>query len=448
MVSQSDRAQKQILFWQIFEICLLAVIFYIPFGIAFNISSAIDLASIRVLCGLIFLAWLIGKFFLKEKFLAPSFQGFGLAAIVIVSGLSLFVAGEFNWGLRKLLVFLSIFPLFFVVADFASRWPLSQKIIKVLLAGATVSGFIATAQFFGQFFLSASAFGDFYTKKIGPIFWGQGFSTLVGQNPSWFFNAGGRTLMRAFGLFPDPHMLAFFLGLILPLVFAQLLFAEKDRIRIFLTTIFLGAVLLLTFSRGGYLGIFFSGAVVLALSWKYLGQKRRFLMAVGFVLGLLALFTLGQPIIGRFFSSFSPSEGSSAGRLQIWHSSLQVFFEHPLLGVGLGNYPLTQDSLAPYRNPITSHNLYFDAASETGVFGLIAWLGLVGGTFFMLYKKISRRSNDAKTTVFLIGLAGSLAYFAVHSFFETAIFNPAVLATLMVILALAGAATYEHGHLA
>jgi len=428
-------------FWRVFGIGVLFLVLYIPFGIALNVSPEIDLALIRVLIPVFFLVWLLASFILRKKLFISNLQGFGLASVVLISAVSIFFAQELGWGARKLAVFLSVFPLYFLASGFAGEKTNYKKITDVLILGALISSIIGLFQFLAQFFISYSALVRLYSDGIGPIFWGKAFSALVAQNPSWFVNVGGNTLMRAFGLFPDPHMLAFFIGLVSPLVLVKILSAKKTNFLLLFAYGMMFTVLLLTFSRGGYLGLFFSIIAVLFYSRRFLDEKKKSLILVGLVLCLLVLIVFAWPVVSRFISSFLLSEGSSLGRIQIWQQSFSVFLGKPIFGVGLGNYPRAVDPLAVYRSPVTSHNLYLDIASETGIFGLAVWLFLIFGSFYQLARSIgnnrSGRDEKIKETAFLkIGLAGSLGYFAVHSLFETSVFNPAVLACLMVIFAL------------
>ena len=71
-----------------------------------------------------------------------------------------------------------------------------------------------------------------------------------------------------------------------------------------------------------------------------------------------------------------------------------------------------------------------DIWAETGVFALLAWLFMFGAAARGAYGKIK------KLPVIALGCLAALAYFGAHSFFETAIFNPTVLAFLMIVLGL------------
>ncbi len=454
------------IFWPIFDFIFLLFVFCIPFGVAFNITPDIDLASARVFIIVLFLVWISGVAFRKGRKIVFDLRAIGLLAILIIGALSLVSAQEIGWGLRKLAVFLSIFPLYFMIASFLkSGLKQKEKLLKVIFAGAAVSSVLGAIQFLSQFFIGQAALFSLYAKIIGPLFWGQNLSQMVAQNPSWLVEVSGRALTRAFGLFPDPHMMAFFLGLISPIILAFSLYKKKPVLFGLFSVMFI--VLMLTFSRGGYLGAVFSVLAVIFLAWKDFSRKHKRLILSAAVLGLFMLIIFAGPVVSRFVSSFLLDEGSSLGRISIWKGSWNIFLSNPLLGVGLGNYPRAVEPLAIYRSPITSHNLYLDIMSETGIFGLAAWSFLIFGSMWQLLKSpptppkggghslplelapylIRGRAGEDLTLLQLrIGIFGSLVYFSVHSIFETAIFNPAILAMLMIILALVNVANDNLTH--
>lgn len=302
-----------------------------------------------------------------------------------------------------------------------------------MIGGAAFSALTALAQFLAQFIWGSQKIIDFWALKVAPLFYGQTFASLVAQNPSWSVEIGGKTMMRAIGLFPDPHMLAFFLGLISPFVLVMIFFGKKHRLLLLFVACLLLLVLLLTFSRGGYLGLLVSLIFIIPLLWRRLERKGKFFW--GGLAGLIMVVALifGTPVISRFFSSFDLAEGSNLGRLQIWQESLAVAGQHPLLGVGLGNYPAAIDFSGTYRSAVSSHNLYLDILAETGIFGLLAWLWFLASAGLASLKAIK---HDEALTAPALGVLASLIYFSVHSFFETAIFNPTILAFLMIILGL------------
>ena len=111
----------------------------------------------------------------------------------------------------------------------------------------------------------------------------------------------------------------------------------------------------------------------------------------------------------------------------MWKAAGEIILVHPILGVGIGNYPLAVTSLATYRDPIYAHNTYLDIAVETGLPNMFIWVGLLGVSMFSFWKKTKQE------TLFFFALI-SLLIFASHSLTETAIYSPVVLTLFLVIL--------------
>jgi len=70
-----------------------------------------------------------------------------------------------------------------------------------------------------------------------------------------------------------------------------------------------------------------------------------------------------------------------------------------------------------------------------GIFVLSIWLILILGTIGYLFQLV-KDTKDDNVKYLSISLIGSLVYFAIHNFFETAVYQPSVLALLMIILGL------------
>lgn len=408
------------------------LIAYLPWQLALNPVRGVDLASIRVLIIGVFLIWFGRKLINPSKFSLVKFGmaspiSFGLLFFLFFAGISIFFNQKPSWGLRKFLYLCSIFPLYFVISDVSINLKFN-KIIKILTWTAVIISIIALIQFGLQFFIKPDTLIDFWATKVGPLFYGQSFGDLVAQNLSWSVEINGQFLLRGIATFPDPHMLSFFLGMILPFSLIKLFKKKFSKSNLLICFVLL-AGLLLTFARGGYLGLIASCCVLLICLWSFLSaQQKKRLMVFGFLL-ILILIIFAKPIASRFYSIFDWQEGSNAARIKIWQESFRVWQKYPLFGVGLGNYPIEINPSVPYRSPITSHNLYLDILAELGFFALLIWLGLIFGTIVRLGRGAAGRMN-------MIGLMASLTYFSVHSFFETAMFNPVILALLMVILGL------------
>ncbi len=411
---------------------LLFLIAYLPFQVALNPWPGIDLASLRLFIVLLLGFWLVETLISRTWPNWVYFKNLQSLTLLFFLGLAFFsLIGAENtiWGLRKIGFFLSVFPLYFLVLILVDSWSRMRKIILILITSGLAMALIGLSQFLAQFVFGLEKVYQFWAVNIVPLFSGFNLGTMILAYPSWLVNLDGQTVLRAFSFFSDPHVFSFYLGLLLPLGF--ILYLKEKKPFLLFSSAALFTALLFTFTRGAYLAVVVSFLTLAFLVWKYL-QKRK--AALGLALVLLIFLIPGTPIADRFYSSFDLDDGSNKGRLEMWQQAGQGGLKNLWQGVGLGNYSLLVEPDLDYRNPATAHNLYLDVFSEMGIFALVIWLALVLGTLVQL---VWRPAQFGQAEEYLrLGLIGSLVYLTVHSFFETTIYSPVVLALLMIILAL------------
>jgi len=94
-------------------------------------------------------------------------------------------------------------------------------------------------------------------------------------------------------------------------------------------------------------------------------------------------------------------EGSAAQRWQIQKTAWRIFEDHPIMGVGLGCFPLAIGRYSPGLGDRDTHDTYLNLATELGLPGLIMWLGLIGSVLLHAARasieRISRHSLVATT---------------------------------------------------
>jgi O-antigen ligase len=110
-----------------------------------------------------------------------------------------------------------------------------------------------------------------------------------------------------------------------------------------------------------------------------------FVLALGIVAGFVPLYLFNQ--VSRFLglSGISlqdpnPATYSTAERLAHWIAGIRMYLTHPILGVGIGNYPdaYPQYFVAIFVNSLgQAHNYYINIAAETGTIGLLIYLFFV-----------------------------------------------------------------------
>jgi putative inorganic carbon (HCO3(-)) transporter len=210
-----------------------------------------------------------------------------------------------------------------------------------------------------------------------------------------------------------------------------------------------GAVL--TFSRGAALG--FAITLVLMTFLRYIRPSQLVAVAVG----IAALFTIQPTYLERLLTieALGGATGNAGAALVEDDSfrkranetiaALLVFADHPLLGVGRGLFPSYYGDYADEVGIISdlearqAHNLYAGIAAETGLPGLICFMGIFGSTLFAL-ARVRRRTRDVAPQ----HAAMATGFFlAVVAYMTTGLFlHLAYERYLWILLALAASAAY------
>ena len=422
-----------------FNQVLIILILYLPFQIALNITPGIDLASGRVLILCLFIVWIIKSLAEKKFIIKLNLQTILICLFLFLVIFSITQAWDSERAIRKILVFLSIFPLYFIITSASFSFQKGDRgdisnILNALFLSGFILALIGVIQFALQFLIGINPIIIFWSKYVSPLFYGNTFGAEVISNPSWLVNISGATVLRAFSLFPDPHMFSFYLGLLIPIVLAVVLAGKSNKF-LYLTLIIMLLAELLTFSRGGYLGMISGIGVVIILLWKQVVFKKKIILGLVSTVAIIFLLTTSQSVLNRFLSSFDFKEGSNSERLKSWNQGAEMFADNLFFGVGIGNYSLEVNPTTEYRTPIYAHNLYLDIGAEMGIFALIVWILLISITIFQLHKISKNSDNDFLKTI-SVGLIGSLVWFSIHSFFDTPIYSPTILGIFVIVISL------------
>ena len=278
---------------------------------------------------------------------------------------------------------------------------------------------------------------------------------------------------RAFGTFGQPNPFGGFMGIALPIglmgtfCHIQLIWSGfRGRRQISwrhigylaafgLASLLIFAALIASWSRGAWLGIAVSTAVLI-MAWP-----RRLSYGIALALGTALLFAglwftglLPDSIVARLGTAasdlvtirdvrginFSPTNYAVVERLAHWQAAIDMARDKPIFGVGLGGYALAYEDyrLINWEHPLGhAHNYYLNLLAETGIVGLAAYLA-----FWLYITKLTlrlRRNPDNFARAIGIGLLGSWAYIGVHSVFDNLYVNNlflhiGVLLSLLAIL--------------
>ncbi|NLZ48076.1 MAG: O-antigen ligase family protein [Clostridiales bacterium] len=167
-----------------------------------------------------------------------------------------------------------------------------------------------------------------------------------------------------------------------------ILFFEKKlstRAFIFLQALFLVAMLLIN-ARTGIFALFFAGAIYLC------SQAGR--MKFGAIV-LLIISAMATPIVLNFIVESRGGQAffDGSGRLQGYRDAINVFFEHPIIGVGFG-----LENLYTTTGLGVPHNYFVQYLVQSGTVGV----ALMMTKFFLLLTTNNRRKNVMRWPLYLV----------------------------------------------
>jgi putative inorganic carbon (hco3(-)) transporter len=241
---------------------------------------------------------------------------------------------------------------------------------------------------------------------------------------------GGQSYARFGGIFGHPNLLGGFLALAIPSMVAL---AASERVwwrRLSGSLLVMAAMagLVFTYSRGAWLGT----GVGLLILLPVLG--RGFWLILGAVLlgpVLVGMVTSTGAVLARLDSiTAAGSDPALMERLEIWGMAFRLVAEHPLLGVGLGNFQAAYGRLMvpdlplltyPLELPEHAHNLFLNLAVEVGLVGVSAFAWLLAVAFLRVRQ--IRRFADWRVGVWSMGLAAGLVAISVQALVDVVVYQ-------------------------
>ncbi len=239
-------------------------------------------------------------------------------------------------------------------------------------------------------------------------------------------------LSRVSGLLSHPNTFAVLLNGLLPLMLTMAFLSRVRLLRLVcaLAFVFGAAAMLLTYSRAGWTSFGVSSALLLVVIPKRrwhpgFGTALLLVVVASFVLVVLAATPLYSRVATRLTED---DQGAGRSRLPLATASVDLIAQHPLTGVGLGNYKFASPIVADERGvllleagdglPMRVHNLALLTAAELGVPGLLLLMTLIG--LFLAHGVRAIRFGDERQESVAIGLVCGLVANVTHSMFEPA----------------------------
>jgi len=91
------------------------------------------------------------------------------------------------------------------------------------------------------------------------------------------------------------------------------------------------------------------------------------------------------------------ASNSAEERYEILKTGLRIFSSNPVTGVGIGCYPEANARFAPELGARDAHNTYVNLAAETGLPGLLIWVGLVWSILAQVRRRRAALEADDST---------------------------------------------------
>ena len=219
----------------------------------------------------------------------------------------------------------------------------------------------------------------------------------------------------------NPNMLGQYLILMIPLGGAKLLGSKDNGARLFYfcCCAIMCVCMILTFSRGAWLGLLFAGAVFVVL------LNPRLILLAPFALVAL-YFVLPETVISRFTSIGNLADNSTSYRVYIWLGVLDMLKDgFWLCGVGPGDgafnqiYPFYSYSaiVAPH-----SHNLYLQILCDAGITALVVF-GVVLFQYFRNLCVAVKDRSDWSSRVLQVAFVAGVCGFLVQAMTDYSFYN-------------------------
>ena len=245
---------------------------------------------------------------------------------------------------------------------------------------------------------------------------------------------------RVYSTFANPNVYGTYLLLAIPLSAVCVLYAKNLWYKLFAAGIsgLLLMAMALTYSRGGYVSL-----AVAVMVFLILVEKR---LIVLFAAALVALpFVLPAGIIARIASIVDFTDSSTVYRISIWQASLRMLGDFWMAGIGQGAeaynsvYPFYAFSAVTAQH---SHNLFLQIFIETGLVGILVFLGILA-CFFRTQFSFMRNCDDWRRRLLSAAMVSAVIAFLVQGMFDHNFHNYRVMLVFYLFLGIASVAAEE-----
>jgi O-antigen ligase len=251
---------------------------------------------------------------------------------------------------------------------------------------------------------------------------------------------GAAIVPRIAGLLEGPNQLSAYCTIAVATLGAWTLVRRTALLNIALGLVVFADVL--TFSRAGLVSLPIVAAIVVLWAgrraWPALAPA-----ALGAIAGaggaVCWAIYVHTPGILRVSLASSAYAGGVGNRGELWDAALRMWRDHPLLGVGAGNFELDLPQYGVYGVRTHANSWYLQSLAEGGIVLFLATLAMVGASIGGFLEKPLVARLRAQSPWVIAALAASVAL-GLHQTVDDFVFYPKVGGAWFLLLGIAAAA--------
>lgn len=232
------------------------------------------------------------------------------------------------------------------------------------------------------------------------------------------FQASGGTNLRPGYIAGDSNYFATCTLLVMPLAvyFAQMKGHRMLRWMCAVSLVLMLIAFTLASSRGGLVGLCVTIAYMVVTSGH---SRRKALLIAALVLPMLLL-SPASPLSRMLHPDYGDDLGAQVRR-DFWRVGFDMIRNHPITGIGLGNFTAQSFSTTPGAEDKhgLACNTFLELAAELGIPGLLAYCGIVAGA---LYSSGRLRSEGRKRNDLMLQYTGQALQAGLLGFSAAAVF--------------------------
>ncbi len=192
---------------------------------------------------------------------------------------------------------------------------------------------------------------------------------------------------------------------------------------------------LVTFSRGAITALLISVLLSLRLIYRSGFRLKHAIAVLVFMAFIVAVFPQ-EIVLGAYDFVENKISIGDESRTELWHKAISVFQQHPILGVGPGQFVNYSREIGYGNSKLGAHNTYLQTLAESGILGSVPIFALMIASLWRFYK-LARFSLDAVHVATWVGILASMIHNAVDTIFWIPQFQ--VLFWLMTAIAVGAA---------